>query len=242
MGNQAVEDPKSVPGEGNAIFGERAGNRGSNTTPAQPWYRPKQQRAISTVDALLDATITELEEFGETGLRQERILETSGVAQGSLYHHFGSRDGLIDAAYNEIFIREVDRMLALVEASVDADLRPGTMTERALNAITEMTDPSHYESRRKRLMVLAAALKRPGLAELVAIEQHRITNQIAAIVEDLQAGGVVDETLDPRAVAAFLQAYSFGQMLMLVDVQPPDLDEFRRVVRSALVGLAPRSA
>ncbi len=220
------------------IGGREAASTELNFDTSAPWYRPKQQRAMATVQALLDATIHELETYGETGLRQERILEASGVAQGSLYHHFGSRDGLIDAAYNEIFIREVDAMVSMVKASISESTENDSMANRSRRAIELMTEPERWESRRKRLLVLAAALKRPGLAKLVAAEQHRITNEIAAVVRLLQVSGVVSQSLDPRSVAAFLQAYSFGQLLMSIDPEPPAVDEWRRVVTFALSGLA----
>ena len=44
------------------------------------------------------ATITILEESGESGFRIETLMERTGIAKSSLYMAFGSRDGLIAAA------------------------------------------------------------------------------------------------------------------------------------------------
>ncbi|PWI17381.1 TetR/AcrR family transcriptional regulator [Streptomyces sp. Act143] len=58
---------------------------------------PKQQRGEATVELLLDAALRVYAESGEQGLTVTAITRTSGVSLGSLYHHFGSLNGLTDA-------------------------------------------------------------------------------------------------------------------------------------------------
>jgi AcrR family transcriptional regulator len=58
---------------------------------------PKQQRGAATVEQLLDAALRVYAESGEQGLTVSAITKASGVSLGSLYHHFGSIDGLVDA-------------------------------------------------------------------------------------------------------------------------------------------------
>ena len=57
-----------------------------------------QQRSESTVDLVLKAVIRRLEESGESHLTIDDILLETGVSKGSLYYHFGDREGLIYAA------------------------------------------------------------------------------------------------------------------------------------------------
>ncbi|KUL28341.1 TetR/AcrR family transcriptional regulator [Streptomyces regalis] len=56
---------------------------------------PKQQRGEATVDRLLDAALRVYAESGEQGLTVSAVTKASGVSLGSLYHHFGSIDGLV---------------------------------------------------------------------------------------------------------------------------------------------------
>jgi AcrR family transcriptional regulator len=58
---------------------------------------PKQQRGEATVEQLLDAALRVYAESGEQGLTVSAITRASGVSLGSLYHHFGSIDGLVNA-------------------------------------------------------------------------------------------------------------------------------------------------
>ncbi|MER7966837.1 TetR/AcrR family transcriptional regulator [Streptomyces ardesiacus] len=58
---------------------------------------PKQHRGEVTSDLLLDAALRLYTESGEQGVTVTAVTRTSGVSLGSLYHHFGSLDGLLTA-------------------------------------------------------------------------------------------------------------------------------------------------
>ncbi|OAH09270.1 TetR/AcrR family transcriptional regulator [Streptomyces jeddahensis] len=58
---------------------------------------PKQQRGEATVELLLDAALRVYAASGEQGLTVSAVTKASGVSLGSLYHHFGSLDGLFVA-------------------------------------------------------------------------------------------------------------------------------------------------
>ncbi|MFC8225668.1 TetR/AcrR family transcriptional regulator [Streptomyces sp. NPDC057287] len=74
---------------------------------------PKQHRGEVTSDLLLDAALRVFVESGERGLTVDAVIRASGVSLGSLYHHFGSLDGLIGTLSH----RWLDRLLGeLTEA------------------------------------------------------------------------------------------------------------------------------
>jgi AcrR family transcriptional regulator len=52
----------------------------------------------STPDRILEAAIAEFVDHGFSGARVDRIAERAGVNKQLLYRHFGSKDGLFDAA------------------------------------------------------------------------------------------------------------------------------------------------
>ncbi|SHN33884.1 TetR/AcrR family transcriptional regulator [Cryptosporangium aurantiacum] len=70
---------------------------------------PKQQRGAETAQRLLDAALAVHEEGGSEQFTVQAISAASGVSLGSLYHHFGSADGLAAALYARC-------MVALLEA------------------------------------------------------------------------------------------------------------------------------
>ncbi|GGT94131.1 MULTISPECIES: TetR/AcrR family transcriptional regulator [Streptomyces] len=60
---------------------------------------PKQQRGEVTVDRLLTAALQVYAESGRQGFTVNAVTAASGVSLGSLYHHFGSFDGLAAGLY-----------------------------------------------------------------------------------------------------------------------------------------------
>jgi AcrR family transcriptional regulator len=79
---------------------------------------PKQQRGAETVDRLLS---TALDVFAKDpdGFTVNAVTTASGVSLGSLYHHFGSFDGLAAALYSKC-------MAQLFDALIDALQRTRT--------------------------------------------------------------------------------------------------------------------
>ncbi|MFJ9057024.1 TetR/AcrR family transcriptional regulator [Streptomyces sp. NPDC102409] len=79
---------------------------------------PKQHRGEVTSDALLNAALRVFVTSGEQGLTVNAVTRASGISLGSLYHHFGSLDGLIGALSH----RWLGRLLGgLAEALRDTD-------------------------------------------------------------------------------------------------------------------------
>lgn len=182
----------------------------------------KQERAQATVELLLEATIDSLERRGESGVRLDDILDATGVSRSSLYHHFGDRDGLIDAARVVIFARDVDADIR----ELDRVLERANSAEEFRSGVRQVTATTQSPTRRARRMqrayTIGASLSRPQLAMALASEQQRLTDRIAAIVLDAQAKGWLRHDVDPRAVAVLVQGYTLGRVLSDIDAEPVD--------------------
>ncbi|MEU3775310.1 TetR/AcrR family transcriptional regulator [Streptomyces sp. NPDC032472] len=74
----------------------------------------KQQRGEATVELLLAAALRVYAESGQQGFTVNAVTASSGVSLGSLYHHFGSFDGLAAALYT----RCMGRLFADLTAAV----------------------------------------------------------------------------------------------------------------------------
>ena len=60
--------------------------------------QPSQERSKATVDAIIQATTRILSEEGYEGVTTRRLAELAGVAVGSLYQYFPSRDAFVVGA------------------------------------------------------------------------------------------------------------------------------------------------
>jgi AcrR family transcriptional regulator len=81
---------------------------------------PKQHRGEVTADLLLDAALRLYAESGEQGVTVSAVTRVSGVSLGSLYHHFGSLDGLLTALTERWTARLLGELVAALTATTDA--------------------------------------------------------------------------------------------------------------------------
>ena len=195
---------------------------------------PAQERAIPTVKAVLDATIQMLEDGGEAAVRLDEVLRVSGISRGSLYHHFGSREGLIEAARLAQFTRSVTEDItvlrrAILESPSRDDLR------KRLRLITEAVGSIDRKYQRLfRISILASAYGRPTLERALGEEQKLVTDQISGLVVESQERGWVRRDVDARAVASFIQAYSLGRVLVDIDTDRTSDENWFEVVSIAI--------
>ncbi|NBE50282.1 TetR/AcrR family transcriptional regulator [Streptomyces boluensis] len=71
----------------------------------------KQRRGAATVDRALTAALRVFAESGQQGFTVTAVTEAGGVSLGSLYHHFGSFDGLAAHLYLRCLGQLCDSML-----------------------------------------------------------------------------------------------------------------------------------
>ena len=57
--------------------------------------QPKQVRAVDTIALVISEADKALKAGGEASVRIQEISKAARVSIGSIYHHFGDRDGLI---------------------------------------------------------------------------------------------------------------------------------------------------
>ncbi len=194
-------------------------------------------RTRTTRELVIDVVLELLEHGGEAAVRIDDVRDRSGVSIGSLYHHFGDRDGLIVAGQLRRFARyaeaEIAALSTIVERAADvAEFR------RAVRQMTRRTASELRAAERwGRVGVLGSTVGRPALLHEVRIVQTRLTDEFQAHVAQGQARGFFRRDLDARAIALFIEAYSLGLALNDVDERPVSERAWEQVVWSVLDGL-----
>ncbi|GII00221.1 TetR/AcrR family transcriptional regulator [Planobispora takensis] len=75
----------------------------------------------ATREAILDAALTIVADKGLEAMTISRLAEVSGASNGSIYHHFGSRGGVVAELYRAGFAELVGEMIpALDERPAEA--------------------------------------------------------------------------------------------------------------------------
>lgn len=117
----------------------------------------KQQRGEATVEHLLDAALRVYAEGGDQGLTVSAVTKASGVSLGSLYHHFGSIDGLLNA----LLTRWLERLLGELVTAVGGTRTAHTGIRALVGAYLSFVQ-EHPEAAR---LLHSAYADRQGMAD-----------------------------------------------------------------------------
>lgn len=195
---------------------------------------PASARGATTVDRALKVVGEILDEGGESSLRLADVSQRSGVSVGSLYHHFGSREGLIGAAKERQFFESLPTQIRDEIDYMVAAKTPTEFVERFDEVLRQSDSPERAAGRRRRLEMIGAAASRPGSLGGVIALQTSYVDLLEGVARTLQERGWLHASVDLRAFALFLHSTSMGRVLLEIDEQPVELEEWHRVVRTVI--------
>ena len=190
-----------------------------------------QQRSESTVDLVLKAVIRRLEESGESHLTIDDILLETGVSKGSLYYHFGDREGLIYAA-------RIAQYSSYIEND-SKELRNGLLTCTTFDQFVEnllgLTILSMQKNDRKiramRLNAISSAYGRPDLWYALQEKQHQYTNVITEFFQYGQKMGWVRTDVTAHALGVFVQGHALSRILVDLDHNELEAESWVKVMK-----------
>lgn len=145
-----------------------------------PWARlgrflrrvPRQERARAVVNAILEAAEDSLD-LAESG-KLQAVFARAGVAAGSFYEYFASRDALLGAVVERITERNFDAFLAAIDAAMDGETDFETVIHRAADVIIH-----EYLRHPARLRTVIRLADRLGFLPLVGRERDRFADVLA---------------------------------------------------------------
>jgi AcrR family transcriptional regulator len=172
------------------------------------------EASTSTRQLLLDTAVRHLEALGWEGTQIPAIVDEVHVARSSVYHFFGSREGLLAAATAERYRRS---LLAENTTPVD-DAAECSSEQEFLEFITGQlirvaTDPVTAEKRRARVVMGAEALEHEELSAEVAVAQQALVDAMADIVRQAQELGIANPEVDATSYASWLHGMTLGRTL-----------------------------
>jgi AcrR family transcriptional regulator len=191
------------------------------------------------MQAVLDAVAERLMAGDELLIRIPEICEATGVNYGSVYHHFGSREGVIDAAYNMIFTRFVEEDLAIFASSVDASVTTLDEYVEVMGPLvaTMHSGPERRARRAMRARIVAAASTRPHLKEMIGASQERLTNDLEVLTKAAQEKRWLRDDIPAHALAVLFQVLVFGRALDDISADPIDEGDWELMIGSLFLTL-----
>ena len=193
-----------------------------------------RQQGRKTIAVLLRFAAKELNSKGPSDFDLDTVLKRSKVSKGSLYHHFGSRNGLIVAVEIEHLKQGLNKdnevLRAMVVACTDKDQ---FLSIIELVIRTGASEPTR-EVRRQLIRAITLSKHDKKLAQ--AIQQTSIvgTTYLAETLQIAQSKGWIRPEVNLLAFAYWLQGVFLGQ-LMLEITEITDLgDDWHTITMTAV--------
>lgn len=147
----------------------------------------KQRRGEETRHRLLDAALAVHATAGAEGFTVHAVVAESGVSLGSLYHHFGSFDGLAAALYSRCMAGLLDDIVAALDRARTPRSGIRAVVTAYLGYVTEQSASARF------IHASAYAAYLPAHAEAIAaMKAPRMARMAAWLAPHVAAGAVVD--------------------------------------------------
>jgi AcrR family transcriptional regulator len=133
--------------------------------------KPRQGRALDTVEIILEATARILQKQGPAALNTNYIAERAGISVGTLYQYFRNKEAILVAmARREIATDEAAVIKAVSEGAEGSDVDPIRLAMRAL--ITA------FGKRRVARRVAFEALFSEGMGNELATSVQKVAQMV----------------------------------------------------------------
>lgn len=198
-------------------------------------------RNDSTQERLLKAAADAIDKGGEAAVKIREIAKKAGVTAPSVYHFFGSREGLVEAALAHRYSRGFEQLATTFAAAVHKAKNKADFTAIAHRYMTQIFSHDRLDIRKVRANVLGSAQYRPTLAAQIAEAQDRANRSFGETMRYVQAKGWVRKDFDPEMFGAWLTGVIHSRVIIELDgehAKSKDWDVIAKRAISALLGIA----
>ncbi len=203
----------------------------------KPAPQPKQARAHDTIDTVLAATNKAMAQGGESAVRVQEISESTKVSIGSIYHHFGDRDGLIRAAYVQTFRLTIQKDIERVKKFMTKMTSAKEMAEHYDEMLAFLNHHFEQFPARDRANTIGSTTGRPLLRDAVVAVQTELTTGLTEVMQLLKDRGILKAHLDPRAAAVMTLGMLHGRVIAEFDSTPVKNEDWNASMLTAFSGL-----
>ena len=195
------------------------------------------EQEVTTKERILQLAIVALDTGGEASIRVKQIADDAGVSVTSLYHFFGSREGLVESA----LVRRFDDGYRLGRAVMRQAAESATSREELAGhfevLIRNAFSPAYTAARRRRMNVAGSAMSRPTLLAKINDAQREWFTELHECLLIAQQRGFIDAAVDTRAAATWHLITANGLASVEGDSTGADLDAWLETYVDAMLRL-----
>jgi AcrR family transcriptional regulator len=186
---------------------------------------------------MLEVAIAAIDEKGESGVRVNDVAAEVGVAITSLYHYFGSRDGLVVAAQTERYVRSLSSENERIEEALARCEDKKQFRELLLEVHRRVDDANRAPFRLTRVSVLGSTLGRPDLATAVGKAQDGFTKSFSGFLATAKARGWTRPDLDPVGASAWSIGQILGRVVIEIGESSVTDEQWAKATETALLAV-----
>jgi len=166
------------------------------------------------METLVRYGVEELQRSGSVNFNLETVLRESGVARGSLYHHFGSRHGLISHCEAALLKTSLKAENEVIRSAIESG-KSGEELFQLLAGFTRINGSEALrEQRGRRVRTLAAAVEDDSLKKMIAESQVKGSTFLVESFALAKDKGLIAPRIPLDALVYLIQAMFLGRVLV----------------------------
>jgi len=163
---------------------------------------------------LISFGMKELEQSGSINFNLETVLRESGVSRGSLYHHFGSRHGLIAHCETELLKEDLESANQVIRSIIESE-RTGEQLFEVLAAYTRLLGSDEMRKQRaKRIRAIAVSMDDEKLFQELVAAQMGGSDFLTDSYEIARSDDRIRPLVDIKALVYLTQTMALGRVLV----------------------------
>ena len=188
----------------------------------------------NTRERLLKAAAATIDKGGEGAVRIRDLTKSCDITAPSIYHFFGSREGLIDAAQAYRFSRGQRQLSDAFASAIHTCKSKTQFVELAHRFLETMFAPDRRVIRNSRLNVLGNAVNRPALSKELALVQDDSNKVVGESLGYAQTKGWVRDDFNTEMFAAWLNGMVNSRRLIEMNGTHPLGDEWDVIAKRSI--------
>ena len=183
---------------------------------------------------ILEAAMLAISENGEGAIRVQKIAESVGVREPSVYHFFKNREELVEAAHIERYRRSHLEMVRPFQAGAALADNAEDFRRIVKKILSLVYSAEREDIRSIRMSVLGAAQTSPKIAEAIRQINFEVFSKVAEVFATAQEKNWIRKEVDPLAAAYWINGQILGRVMAEMDKERVDLDKWNQISETAV--------
>ena len=183
---------------------------------------------------ILEAAMLAISENGEGAIRVQKIAESVGVREPSVYHFFKNREELVEAAHVERYRRSHLEMVKPLQAGAALADNAEDFRRIVKKVLSLVYTAEREHIRSTRMSVLGAAQTSPTIAEAIRQINFEVSSKVAEVFATAQEKNWIRKEVDPLAAAYWINGQILGRVMAEMDKERVDLDKWNQISETAV--------